>query len=620
MTGEDGILGPVHAVRTAFHLLPEQKRRQFVLVVLAQIFVSLLDLVGVLLVAAVGVLSVQVIQGADTVPSMLQPVVDPLAARGLDFRQITFALAVVAAVFLVAKSLLSGILSRKILLFLAGQQAHLSGTLFARFLSQSVVEIQDQSSLTTAYGIVQGATIAVVGILGSAALVASETALLVIFGITLVWINPLVTLAAVAFLTLVGLGSYRLLGNWSARLGAITAQTVVRGNTGVQDTISTFREISVLGRTGLYVNRIRELIVLGSKAQADSAFISQIPKYVFESSLTVGAVVLTGFLFLTSSAETAVGTMVLFLAAGGRVMPSIMRLQGAVITIRASAGSSVATFSLATQLEDVPEPPPDTRTDDVLLRQIQDERDDFTPSISFEGVTFYYPRTSQPALKNISLESPAGSSLALVGATGAGKSTLADALLGVIQPADGSVLVGSVTPDKAIARWPGGIAYVPQHVALVEGSVRENVALGLPAEIVDDAQVWEALEHAHLAGFLREKREGLDTHIGERGVRLSGGQRQRLGLARAMFTRPRLLVLDEATSALDAQTEGLIADVIYSLHGRVTVVVVAHRLATVRYFDKVAFLDKGELVYQGSFEQVRENVPAFDEQARILGL
>ena len=161
---------------------------------------------------------------------------------------------------------------------------------------------------------------------------------------------------------------------------------------------------------------------------------------------------------------------------------------------------------------------------------------------------------------------------------------------------------------------------MPQHVALVEGSVRDNVALGLPREIVDDAQVWEALEHSHLAAFLREQRDGLDTHIGERGVRLSGGQRQRLGLARAMFTHPRLLVLDEATSALDAQTESLIAEVIYALHGRATVVVVAHRLATVRHFDQVAFLEKGEMVFRGTFDEVRENVPVFDEQARILGL
>lgn len=620
MVSSGSVMGVLPAVRTAFRLLPNRRRRHFVLVVLTQVFISLLDLIGVLLVAAVGVLSVQVIQGSDTVPAIMQPVVDPLSSRGMDLRQITFTLAVAAALFLVTKSFLSSLLSRRILLFLAAQQAQLSGSLLARLLSQSVIEIQDRSSLTTAYAIVQGATNAVVGILGSAALVASETALLVLFGVTLLWINPVITLVAIAFLTLVGLGSYRYLGNWSARIGTVNADTTVRGNTYVQDAISTYREISVLGRTGLYVSKIRSLLVLGSRAQADAAFISQIPKFVFESSVTVGAVVLAGFLFLTSDPTTAVGTMVLFLAAGGRVMPSIMRLQGAFITIRASAGSSVATFELAEQLQGVSELAPDTRSNEDLLLEIREPREDFLPTISFESFTFWYPRSGEPALKDITLAAAAGSSLALVGSTGAGKSTLADALLGVIEPASGQVRIGGLPPSEAVARWPGAIAYVPQHVALIEGSIRNNVCLGLPSAIIDDAEVWAALELAHLADFLRDQREGLDTHIGERGVRLSGGQRQRLGLARALFTRPRLLVLDEATSALDAQTEGMISSVINALHGKATVVVVAHRLATVRNFDAVAYLEKGELAHVGSFEDVRSHVPRFEEQATILGL
>jgi ABC-type multidrug transport system fused ATPase/permease subunit len=182
------------------------------------------------------------------------------------------------------------------------------------------------------------------------------------------------------------------------------------------------------------------------------------------------------------------------------------------------------------------------------------------------------------------------------------------------------VTIGGYSPREAISRWPGAIAYVPQAVALVFGSVRENVALGLPVDAIDDDLVWEALDRAHLAEFLRDNREVIDTMIGERGVRLSGGQRQRLGIARALYTRPRLLVLDEATSSLDAETEQAIIQTLDELEGQVTTVTVAHRLATVRRADQLLYLENGIVVARGSFDEVRAQVPDFDRQASLLGL
>ncbi|MDB0018679.1 ATP-binding cassette domain-containing protein, partial [bacterium] len=217
-------------------------------------------------------------------------------------------------------------------------------------------------------------------------------------------------------------------------------------------------------------------------------------------------------------------------------------------------------------------------------------------------------------------EAPAGTSVALVGSTGAGKSTLADALLGVVIPQDGQVLIGGLPPTAAITQWPGGIAYVPQEVALVNGTVRDNVAIGLPSECFSDEWVWQALERAHLAEFLRANRNGLDTLIGENGMRLSGGQRQRLGVARALFTRPRLLVLDEATSALDSETEWAIAQTMMELEGSVTTITIAHRLATIRHCDLVLYLGHGRVVAAGSFDDVRAQSQEFNRQAELLGL
>ena len=224
------------------------------------------------------------------------------------------------------------------------------------------------------------------------------------------------------------------------------------------------------------------------------------------------------------------------------------------------------------------------------------------------------------AISGMNLTVAEGQSLALVGRSGAGKSTLADLILGVFKPDTGRVAVGGLAPGDAVHRWPGAIAYVPQDVMLTNGTVRANVALGLPPTDVDDDMVWDALRRAHLADYVCSLPARLDSQIGERGVRLSGGQRQRLGIARALFTRPRLLVLDEATSALDAETEQAITGTLEELGGDVTTVIIAHRLSTVRSVDLVVYLEEGEALARGTFNEVCSEVPALKRQAALMGL
>jgi ABC-type multidrug transport system fused ATPase/permease subunit len=305
----------------------------------------------------------------------------------------------------------------------------------------------------------------------------------------------------------------------------------------------------------------------------------------------------------------------------------MLRLQGAGITIRNASVQAQPTFFLADFLEEARQRDNTTDQQDrprMTASKIHDRivqgYPDFEARIEVRHVSLTYSDATEPALDNASLIAPAGSSVALVGPTGAGKSTLADVILGVMQPQLGEVTISGVSPREAIERWPGAISYVPQSVALVYGSIRDNVALGLPREAIDDELVWDALERAHLADFLRDNREGLDTTIGERGFRLSGGQRQRLGIARALYTRPKLLVLDEATSALDAETEQAIIQTLSELVGEVTTITVAHRLATVRMVDQLLYLQDGKVIASGAFEDVRNTVPDFDRQASLLGL
>ena len=207
-----------------------------------------------------------------------------------------------------------------------------------------------------------------------------------------------------------------------------------------------------------------------------------------------------------------------------------------------------------------------------------------------------------------------------MGPSGAGKTSLVDAILGVLPSSNSSVIISGMTPLEAVTHWSGAIAYVPQDVLISDGSIRQNVSIGFPDSEATDDLVWEAIEMAQLKVFVQSLPNQLDSQVGERGTRISGGQKQRLGIARAMFTKPKLLVLDEATSSLDGQTESDIADAIQALKGIVTVVMIAHRLSTVRDADKVIYLDHGKILSIGSFQEVRTEVPEFDRQAQLMGL
>ncbi len=207
--------------------------------------------------------------------------------------------------------------------------------------------------------------------------------------------------------------------------------------------------------------------------------------------------------------------------------------------------------------------------------------------IFVKNLTFTYPEKEAPVLKNINLSIAHGTSVGIIGVTGAGKTTLVDIILGVLKPQEGMICYGTLDIHEDYAEWQKHIGYIPQNIYLTDESIRKNVALGVPEEEIDNAKVWKALENAQLAGFVRSLEEGLDTIVGERGVRISGGQRQRIGIARALYHDPEILFFDEATSSLDNETEAAVMESIKSLGGDKTMIIVAHRLTTIEHCDHV---------------------------------
>lgn len=580
---------------------------------------SLLDLVGVLLIGLVGALAVTTVQSQPP-PSTVTSVVDFLGLGALSNQALVVVLSSAAAAVLLTKSIVSSFLTRRVLIFLANRQALVSARLSKALLSRPLTFVQKRSSQETSYALIGGAGAATSQILGQLVIAATEAALLVVLAVALLFLSPWMALGAIAFFALVAVGLQRAMGGWASRVGHISASADIASLNAVQEAMAAYREITVSDRRTHYVNRIQELRWQAARVAADSQFIGLFPKYMFEAALVIGGFALAGVLFATQDSVTAVGTLALFLAAGTRVMPSLLRLQGAALGLRAAAGAAAPTFALAEELDHPLDTPQETPLAALIRERIAAGNPDMVPSVSLRDIWVTYPGASTPALSGVSLEIDSGTSVALVGRSGAGKSTLADVILGVVAPDRGHVALGGLPSMDATQKWPGGIAYVPQDVALANGTVRSNVALGLPDAAIDDDLVWEALERAHFSEHLLSERHGLDTAIGERGMRLSGGQRQRLGIARALYTKPRLLVLDEATSALDAETEQAIAQTINELEGDVTTVIVAHRLSTVREADRIVYLDAGQAVFQGTFEEVTAEIPAFRRQAELMGL
>lgn len=609
----------LHALQCSFRILAGRERVHLIAFVAIQALLAFLDLLGILLLGLVaGLTASTFVSGSEPPPST-----GPLGSLQQLAQMPLVLIAAIAALALMGKTLLSALVSRKMFVFYARVEADISARLASTLLNQPIALVNALSSQQRAYTLTTSVNSAVLGVLGSASVIASEFALILVVSGGLMLVDPLVSVFALAFFGLIGALLYSVVSRWASGLGRRSTRTFVACYEAIQEALLAQREIWVSGRQPIYVRNYHAVRKENALVEASHQMLGLLPKYVFELALIVGAGALVLSQFVGSSDPArSVGILAIFLLAASRLMPSMLRIQTAALTLRTSASQAAPAYELAYEFGD----PEDDRlsiSEQVVSRTMQsisDNHDQLTAPVLVQGASYTYPGAHQPALKDITIRVPAGYSTAIVGRSGAGKSTLADLILGVAVPSAGSVEIAGMSPADIARKHPGAIGYVPQEVAILSGTIRSNVALGLPESKQTDELVWEALERAHLIDFLQEARLNLDSKVGEHGFRLSGGQRQRLGVARALFPRPKLLVLDEATSALDAETESLISETVRNLHTSLTTFVIAHRLATVVECDLVIYLDNGEVRAQGTFVEVRELVPDFDAQSRLLGL
>ena len=245
---------------------------------------------------------------------------------------------------------------------------------------------------------------------------------------------------------------------------------------------------------------------------------------------------------------------------------------------------------------------------------------DFLPKVNLQNLKFTYSDAINETIQDVSLEIGDGKFIAFVGPSGGGKSTLVDLVLGLLAPSSGSIIISGQTPVDAIKKWPGSIGYVPQDVFIENSTVKENICLGFNPELVPDDLVWQALDLADLSEFVQGLDGQLSYRISDAGKNLSGGQRQRLGIARALLTKPKIVIFDEATSALDAETENRVSESILKLTSECTVIFIAHRLSVVRSADMICYIDKGKIISQGTVEELRSINADFNNQANFMGI
>jgi len=358
----------------------------------------------------------------------------------------------------------------------------------------------------------------------------------------------------------------------------------------VHESLSSVKVTKVLGREDYFLNVFNAHATGYVEANRFRQIATETPRLILEVTAIAGllgvAAVLT---FLGKPAITITVTLALLSIALVRTIPSVNRITSALAMLR------FGDYALETISKDLQE----LEVEDATTRRHGNAALLLHDSIQFENVHYQYPGAAKPSLSDISLRIQRGTSVAIIGPTGAGKTTLVDLLLGLLEPTDGRILIDDNDLRTDIRSWQRSVGYVPQDIYLIDDTIRRNIALGIGEEAIDSAAIDRAVAAAQLNAFIHSLPAGLETVVGERGVRLSGGQRQRIGIARALYHDPTVLIFDEATSSLDTDTEELVIEAVDSLRGNRTIIVIAHRLSTIRNCDHAFVLRDGALFASG---------------------
>jgi ATP-binding cassette subfamily C protein len=507
-------------------------------------------------------------------------------SENLDLVQI----AALALVLFISKSIFASLLMKHMTIRFARSETKIAASLYLQVLNSPISKVSKFSKSEVIYALTYSAGFAITQTLTVMVIIFSELFLLVFISAVFAFVDLQLTLYIIMYFTFVGGLIYRSIGTELEKAGKKYASSAIASSTTVEDSIATFREIFALEKQYDFQLKFVEARSELAKSTASINFLSGLPRYIVESALMVGAIGLAAFTLRAGDPAAAAGTLGIFLTGGLRIMASMLPLQNSLGTLKQLTAQADSFLRLAQAFPNAPDSSR-SRIDNNSVNM------DLEPiAVELDNVSFAYEDADQVAVKNVSISISKGSTVAFIGQSGSGKSTLADLIAGLLEPTSGTVVLTNNDSRN--------IGYVPQSPGIVSGTISQNITLEINNKSCDQKRLQNALALSHLQDLIETLENGVDTELGAQSDGLSGGQLQRIGLARAIYANPGLLVLDEATSALDAETEAAVSDSLRTLHGKCTTIVIAHRLTTVQNVDTVFVFDKGEIVASGKFNDL----------------
>ncbi len=593
----------------SFTLLSPRQKLVLVGYAIASLLFNLLDLLALSILGLIG----GVILGAE-LPEFL-------GFFGPNILDLVIVLLAIAALLFIVKTVAGIILAAKRERFLAGLEVYYSGKVADHIFKSDLGSIKKFSHARLQWLLLRSTQTAFVEVLGKSLALFAEVALSISIIIVFIFLDWVAATLVVVYFSLILLIFQRAIKRTNAKAGSEFLQGSVTVGTQVEDMLAAFKEISVSSRTDFFVTKFIQARREVASSAASQKFLQSLPRLILELGLIIGAVAFLAFEFVRTSGDPDLTLLSVFIVGSLKIMSSLLPIQSSSLILRYNTPSAKDAQAI---IREIKERDPGIKKVN-LVEPSSFSLSDFSGkglTVNLVDVSFSYSdrETNDVALDSISMSVDAGSMVALIGASGAGKSTLVDIVLGLHSPTFGHVLCSGQSPEDLRSSFPGLISYVPQRPGLITGSVLQNIALGIKPEDVNESEVWEAINQAEIADYVRSLPGGVHSSLGENSDALSGGQMQRIGLARALYTKPRLLVLDEATSALDAETEAAISKTLEKLKKTTTIIVVAHRLSTVKMADVVHVLEGGKIIANGTLNHLMENVPLVKRFTDLMSL